>query len=317
MTANNTPRDYLRALTCGMTTADRNRRVFAMLRAHVDESSSGGRDGIFVIAGYVGFPSQWDDFINPWGSTLGAPPAVPYFRMSSFRDPEWRRQHSITKEQAQAKEDALAECLRDKFLFSTTCTVSKADFDNTIRPHARRIGNKDTWLKTPYNLCFQWLVTITLIKLGKLGIVGDIVDFVFDDNDALFDDANKMFRELKRTQAEPYRGMIGDAIPGNDKRLYPLQAADLFAGRMKDYCMEPVNKSKKDLVYTVSGRGDSNVTKQSSHWIFRTGQPWQPTVSTCEPLPSADIARHLPQTPLPQPPKPRLPGPPLRSWEQR
>lgn len=93
----NAPRDYVRALTCGMTKADRERRLLVMLRAYLDESSSGDSHGRFVIAGFVAFCHEWEDFAELWAAVLAAPPSVPYFRMSSFRSEEWRKEHGITK----------------------------------------------------------------------------------------------------------------------------------------------------------------------------------------------------------------------------
>jgi hypothetical protein len=244
-----------------MTKAERERRLLVMLRAYVDESSSGDSHGRFVIAGFVAFCHEWEDFTELWAAVLAAPPSVPYFRMSSFRSEKWRKEHGITKEQAGSKLDDLTALIKDPyFLFSTIVSISQDDYSELIGPQARRFRLDNTWLTTPYNYCLQRLVAITTWKINKLGICGDQIDFVFDDNDALFDDANRLFRELRKGQDEPYRSIIGDAIPGNDQTLKPLQVADLFAARVKDYCVNPTEESTR-LLRTISGRGDRNATK--------------------------------------------------------
>ena len=90
--------------------------------------------------------------------------------------------------------------------------------------------------------------------------MGDQVDFVFDDNDALFDDANTLFRELRQGQDEPYKSILGEAIPGNNERLKPLQVADLLAARAKDYCLNPIEETEQ-LLRAIAGHGERNATK--------------------------------------------------------
>jgi hypothetical protein len=237
-----------------------------MLRAYVDESSPADGHGRFVIAGYVSFCHEWEDFTDLWASTLAAAPAVPYFRMASFRDKKWREEHGITKEEADAKTEALASLIREPyFLFSCACSISHDEFREIITPQARRFRlGRLTWLKTPYNMVFQRLVRIVLWKIIKLGIVGDQVDFVFDDNDALFDDANKLRRELRTTLNEPYRSLLGEVIPGDNEKLKPLQVADLLAARLKDHCVDPKNIALETLLREITGKGDKNATRHLS-----------------------------------------------------
>jgi hypothetical protein len=249
-----------------MTRAERERRLLVMLRAYVDESDAGTRGGIFTISGYVAFMPQWCDLTEEWTRVLETTPSVPYFRTASFRDKDWRDEHGVSCQDLDAKIAALESLLHESphILFSSIFTLSKDLFRSIVGPeasHFTRIGRVGkTWLKTPYNYAFQHFVRFTLRKVAMLDISGDQVDFVFDHNDALFDDASALLRELRKTMEEPYRSMLGDAIPGDDKKLKPLQAADFLAARVKDCFTNTNDKTLLESLRFVAGKGDRNIT---------------------------------------------------------
>jgi hypothetical protein len=262
----NRPLDYVRAFTCGMTKAERERRILLMLRAFVDESGTGRKDGFFVMGAIVAFAVKWEEFVTPWAEILKAGSPVPYFRASSFRSEEWRTEQHITKQEADEKTEALARLFTyPPLLFSVCASVKKQDYRAAITGEklhkgAGKLGS--LWLNTPYAYCFHNIVALTIETIvNKLGIVGDMVDFVFDRNDPLFDAANAMFRGLRnRFEDQQWRTTLGDVIPGNDEVVIPLQAADFLAGRLKDHRAAPTSDTAVELL-TVSGTGDSNITR--------------------------------------------------------
>lgn len=262
----NNPKDFIRALTCGMTAHDRERRLLATLRAYVDESGSAGRDGIFVMAGLVAFVMDWEEAAQSWETVLRSGTPVPFFRTASFRSKEWRSEHKLSVDDANSKAESLAQAVRyPPLLFSVCCSVQKTDYreiiaDSGVCNKAGKIGK--LWLKTPYAYCFNNVISLTLeMIVSKLGIVGDVVDFVFDRNDSLFDASNEMLRELRKVlKPEGWRETLGDAIPGDDRKLLPLQAADLLAGKLKDHCSLPGNADVLKSLLSVSGEGDRNIT---------------------------------------------------------
>jgi hypothetical protein len=262
----NAARDHVHALSCGLTTRERERRALAVLRAYVDDSGSSGRDGFYVMAGIVAPTFVWDDFVDPWAEILNSGVPVPFFRQANFRDPEWRKAHGISKEQAEAKTNQLANAIKyPPLLFSVCCSVSKQQYREAITDpqlwrNAGRIGK--LWLKTPYAFCFHQMIGLTLRQMvNYLGLAGEVVDFVFDRNEPLFDAANVMLRELRPTlQPKGWSEALGDAIPGNDEKVIPLQSADLVAGRLKDHCSTPKNKDIYKSLVGVTGIGNNNIT---------------------------------------------------------
>jgi hypothetical protein len=233
-----------------------------MLRAFVDESGTAGRDGIFVMAGLVAFAVKWDEFVESWSSAVSP---CPFYRTASYKDPAWCATNNVGDPVGQTEK--LARLITyPPLLFSVCCTVQKGEYREIVTNSgalrkAGRLGK--LWLKTPYAYCLHNIVALTLEKIvNKLGIRGDVVDFVFDRNDPLFDAANQMFRELRNSmKEESWRSTLGDVASGNDERLGPLQAADLLAGRLKDYCGNPKDPKLRTDLLAVSGVDRNNVTR--------------------------------------------------------
>lgn len=238
-----------------------------MLRAYVDESGSAGRDGIFVMGSLVAFTSKWDDFVDSWHAVLTSDSAVPFFRAASFRDSKWRDEHGLSIDEAKRKADDLAKKITyPPILFSVCCTVQKQEYREIVvesGAYGKAGSLGKLWLKTPYAYCFHNVISLTLEKIvNKLGIAGDAVDFVFDRNDPLFDASNAMLRGLRKAiSVSGWSETLGDAIPGSDETVVPLQAADLIAGRLKDHCSSPKDKAVYQSLLSVSGNGDNNITR--------------------------------------------------------
>lgn len=269
MIVSNLPSDYVRTLVCGLGQKDRDRRLLFMLKAFIDESSSRDANGIFVMGGFVAFVSEWERLSEQWEHVLKSDPVVPFYRTTYFRDPRWREEHGLDRATAMCKTEALAYLLTyPPLLFSVCVSVDKQEYRDVIETSGilqKRIGRTGRlWLKTPYSYCFHNLIAITLRKLvGNLDIRGDVVDFVFDRNEPHFDAANKMLRAMRQQGfgdiPQSWASTLGDAVPGNDETLNPLQMADLLAGRLKDHCSNNNPQFLRALL-AVSGAGDGNIT---------------------------------------------------------
>jgi hypothetical protein len=244
------------------------------------------------MAGLVGFTSAWETFTDSWESVLKEPPSVPYFRLADFRNPAWRATHDISEDEAVKKINRLSSCLTNPpILFSVCVSVQKDDYrdivtNSGILTKLRR--NERLLLNTPYSFCFQNVIGRTVQKLvDELSIMGDVVDFVFDRNEPLFDAANTTFRTIRDAGNLPkgWREALGDAEPKNDETLLPLQAADLLAGVFKDHCSSPYDSAIKSHLLSISGNRnpEHNITLHARpHRLnkfvasLKAGAPWIP-----------------------------------------
>jgi hypothetical protein len=238
-----------------------------MLRAFVDESGSADADGIFVMAGLVAFVKPWEATAEHWNHILQLDPPISFFKTSNFRSSKWRKAQGLTESDTLSKTAMLARLLTyPPLLFSVCVTIKKSEYRDVVESSGilkKKIGRlAKLWTKTPYNFCFHNIISMTLRKLDELGVCGDVVDFVFDRNDPHFDAANEMLRGLRAGVLTPakWNNALGDAIPGNDETIAPLQMADLVAGRLKDHCSSPRKKHLIKDVLQVTGVGENNIT---------------------------------------------------------
>lgn len=250
---------------CRKGTAER--RLFLMLNAFFDGSGPGHSDGRYVLAGFVSFCSTWADIAERWESILAETPSIPKFKLTLSRSKEWRDRVGIREDQMSTKIDRLSELVTPpQTLFSVICSISEPEFRKVV-DEAEVRGNKEVRralgklaFTTAYTMLFHNAVARTLLHVKNLGIVGDQVDFVFDRENELFDNANTLLRNMRRFLDPDLYSMLGDAVQRDEDKVLPLQAADLIAGAAKDQCNDPDNVDLRNRVSLLAGKGDHNVT---------------------------------------------------------
>ncbi len=94
---------------CGMSSANRSRTVFAMIRAFFDESEQGD---VFLVAGWVTDYDTWERFTKDWRATLDAVPSIQYFKHHEAKsDPPTGQFEGWNVEKAEAKIQALVDVI--------------------------------------------------------------------------------------------------------------------------------------------------------------------------------------------------------------
>ena len=238
-----------------------------MLSAFFDGSGPGHSNGRYVMAGYVAFCPTWAEIAEQWAGVLAETPSIPKFKLGLSRSKEWRDQIGIDHDQMKNKVGRLTELVAPpKTLFSVICSISEPDFERVVKETGIR-GNKQVRavlgkhaFNTAYTTLFHNVVGRTLGKIRDLGIVGDQVDFVFDRENELFDNANAILRSTRRFFDPTAFHMCGDAVQRDEDKVLPLQAADLIAGIAKDHCNDPTNPEIRDRILEVAGKGEHNAT---------------------------------------------------------
>jgi hypothetical protein len=258
----NTPRDYLRVLTCGMTRASRKRTLFAMLAAYFDGAGTPQSTGRYVIAGYVAYALNWEKLVTAWDRQLKRRPAIPFFRNASMRHLEWRLSNGLSRQDAKWKTNDLARILKSPLIqFSVVCSVDEPDFKSLVidsgivqDKQIRKAVGKFCF-RSHYSYLFHSVVARTLWKLYDLGIRDDEVNFFFDTEQKHFECANRLLEKLKPTLPIEIRDMAGTANQQEGRKVLPLQMADLLASRARDYYRDPREKKRKQLS-AVAGQRD-------------------------------------------------------------
>jgi hypothetical protein len=253
------------------------RRLFTMLSAFFDGSGPGHNNGRYVMAGFVAFCPTWATIAERWAEALADAPPIPKFKLSLSRNKDWRDKLGVSEDQMNDKIDILSGLVAPpKTLFSVICSISEPEFRLAV-DEAEVRGKKDIKqalgkhaFNTAYMTLFHQVIGLTLQKIRKLGIVGDQVDFIFDRENELFDNANTLLRNLRRYYDPETFSLCGDAIQRDEDKVLPLQAADLIAGVAKDQCNDTGNAVPKERLLSIAGTADCNTTVHISEQRIRS-----------------------------------------------
>ncbi|PPD46554.1 MAG: hypothetical protein CTY15_00575 [Methylocystis sp.] len=205
-----------------------------LLQGYFDDSGSHGGEGLYVLGGFLAPSVSWPRFEAEWQSVLKKELTIDYFKMSEAisQRGQFDRWPSPLRDQ---KVFELAEVAERWAVARISAMVWKEDFDAHIK-------GASPWreLDNPYFLLFNQIIVLTvgfILELGKNGL--DIsnarVEFVFDEQGVLGRDAVGWWDVLKQA-LEPEQVRLLGAPPkfGSDKRLLPLQAADLLAWSVRN-----------------------------------------------------------------------------------
>jgi hypothetical protein len=68
------------ALVSGLPRGERERRLFMVLQAYVDDSGNSPNSHAFVLAGFAAPWGAWAKFCDDWQTVLNRPPGAAYFK---------------------------------------------------------------------------------------------------------------------------------------------------------------------------------------------------------------------------------------------
>ena len=220
--------DVIRAMVCGYASSARAKKLMVMLQAFVDDSASEFGDKRLFLAGYVDRAERWAALSDAWERELKKHPAIAYFKMTEAEN--FRGQFkSWSKSDRDRKVLALAGIVDTYRPLAIHCSVSREEYSRIVEPVA-------PWpLKSPYFSCFWGVIEVTAGYHRSLG-VEDVpsVDFIFDEQGRLGDQAADWYRWLKDDQDSSIRDLLGTTpIFRDDKKVVALQAADMLAWHIR------------------------------------------------------------------------------------
>jgi hypothetical protein len=230
------PSDYIRALVCHYPRRIRERRLLLMLRVYIDDSKQDDAPGTFVLAGYMADATTWADFSDEWQIALDGPPKLEYLKtnhMFRLRDPKsvffgW------SPEDRDARLLLLSKTTNKYALASIQSVVRSSDYREIF---AGLTGNPD--FDRPYSFLFYSIMGGIVSALERLGI-NDQVEFFFDEQGNESQERLRSgFDDFVSTAPQNLIDRIG-AKPDfrDEKKVYPLQAADLMAWHFRRNIVE-------------------------------------------------------------------------------
>jgi hypothetical protein len=200
-----------------------------LVQGYFDDSGSHGGEGLYVLGGFLAPYVSWPRFNSEWLSILQRDPDIAYLKTSeaiSLRG-EFDGWPGRLRDQ---KIFELAEVAERWAVARISAMVWKADFDAHIK-------GASPWreLDNPYFLLFYQIIILTVSFILELGngtfdISDTRIEFVFDEQGVLGREAVEWWDVLKQA-LDPEKAQLLGGPPkfGSDKRLFPLQAADLLA----------------------------------------------------------------------------------------
>jgi hypothetical protein len=207
-------------LVLGYSSEKRARKVLVMLQAYIDDSADQDGDKRLLLAGYINSAKRWESFSDDWALALAQPPAIDCLHMTkSF--------HGFSSEARQKKLEALIAVLAKYKPLSIECSVSKADFDNILKP----VAPHD--LRHAYFPCFYGIV-INAARMIAQTPEELSLDFIFDDQGNVGLNALLWYPAVFSTLAPEIQAKLsGPPYFKSDMDVLPLQAADMLAWHMR------------------------------------------------------------------------------------
>lgn len=198
---------------------------------YVDDSGSGeGKDrgNIFLLAGFVACPRQWDRFSTKWEKICAREPKTPDFKMAKAirllkRDgtPFW------TPEQRDRRIRKLVRLTKRTAQFRVESVTAWPNYDQVVK------GRVPSQFDSPYFLCFYNVILSVASFMEKAKIAGT-VDWVFDEQGRIGKEANKWYDYVRANVSAQVRSRMGTKPTfRHDKDVLPLKAADLYAWQIR------------------------------------------------------------------------------------
>jgi hypothetical protein len=183
------------------------------------DGSKGTEPGkILLLSALVHTVPAWEKFSNDWEAALKVPPRLEHFHMRKFRQlAGWK---PIDRD---LKIISLTEVILKHQPHVVSCWLSTESYNATVR----QVAPSD--LRHVFSLAFHAI----LHTVGEYQIqrrIATPVDFVFDEEGDVGDEALIWYPAIKETAPPRVRALMG-ATPvfRDDEEVPPLQAADLVA----------------------------------------------------------------------------------------
>jgi len=231
------------ALFSGLPKALRDEGLLMVLQAWFDESGK-GQEPVYLLAGYVGKKTMWEDFAEDWQAELDARPSLPYLHAN-----ESQLFRGYTPAERIERLLRFVAIIRKHQPIGITYILKHEEYREffsiisehpTITPAERRM------LTNPYYHSFTVALNLMLKAQAqardKSG-THELIEVLFDEN---IDKPKRLklgfasFVDTVRKQNPDYLDLLinKDAEFRDDKVFLPLQASDLLAWYLRRLCYE-------------------------------------------------------------------------------
>ena len=213
---------------CGFAGRERDERWLVMPKAYIDDSGRIDHSPVFVLAGWAARVETWIPFSEDWQHILDIHPRIDYFKSTEALACRGQFE-GFSKTRRNERVQLLCDVLDKHLPTQITCAVVLDDFEKVVKGSSLPL-----WLHNPYYLAFFNLITAFANNQKGFGF-SEPVDFVFDDQaeKRKIRSAWDNFVDLAPDAIKPLIGIEPAFL--DDRKVKPLQAADLMAGHVRVY----------------------------------------------------------------------------------
>jgi hypothetical protein len=202
-----------------------------MFKAFFDES--GDDVEVFLMAGWLAHFKEWEKFSEAWNTELKFSPSIKYFNHNEAMGLKCQFESWKDRDRDE-KLMSLAGVIARHELVGIVGELSiprfNALYGGSILP--KKTLRSVIKFTEPYHHACQSVISLTLgyqVVMAKNFV--DQVDFVFDEGVPFLNDCIANYPKLKKVLPEKAQAIAGTIVPGNDKHIVHLQAADMLAGQ--------------------------------------------------------------------------------------
>ncbi len=203
-----------------------------MFRGFFDECNRNPEDVRFIMAGWTANVEEWERFTEAWQTCLSTEPSIEYFKSSeanSLSDQFYK----FSSSDRDAKVLALSKVIASHDVRGYIALAEHNLLANRPTELKKLIG---TYMGTRiYDWAFIAIICKVVTDFLDRGFRSEKIDFIFDACSELRTCIASYERERDGNFSPSMCQICGEAIPGDDKCLAGLQAADLLAGEHSQY----------------------------------------------------------------------------------
>jgi hypothetical protein len=199
-----------------------------VLQGYVDDSGSDGQHAPFILAAYILPAEKWAYFSDDWREELNREPRIEYFKM---REAAWRDKQfaGIPEEFVKGKINGLLKVIATHGPDGVYTQLDWRDYRDILEPEM-----PDGPMKHPYQTLFPGIFDAIMFYERRKGVFPEVIDLDFDEQGSLGDFARLCYPFMKAKCSADVQSMLGRTPTMlDDKKVMPLQAADLLAWNLR------------------------------------------------------------------------------------
>lgn len=189
------------------------------MHVFVDDSETFAKNGFLCLAGFMASDKAWQAFCNRWEAMLGKH-KIGVMHASDFLSGQGEyRDLKLTYEERLSVLSEFMDIIREETECGVFCIIDSGQYRSVLTQAKKKLQ--------PEEFAFRRILKRSFDHMAASKSV-ESIQFWFDDNEKTSSRFLSIWTATKRNWKFA-RSMLGSIAFGDDRALYPLQAADVLA----------------------------------------------------------------------------------------